>query len=113
MATGSRSACRCVDGNRKLRVTGIANLVVGNFGGLTACRQSGANVIAAKMHVQRSPMMLGHCAALLVCSLLAAHVVALVPSFVPAGLLMFIGLSMLTDWLRNAVVICDETAQLI
>lgn len=88
-----------VDENRELRVTGAANLAIGIFGGLTSYLQSGATIICLKLHVQRGPMILGHCAGLLLACLMAPAIVALVPTFVPAALLMFIGLSMLSDWL--------------
>lgn len=88
-----------VDENRELRVTGAANLLIGAFGGLMSYLQGGATIIAAKLNVQPRAMILGHNAVLLVACSLASVMVAVVPTFIPAALLMFIGLSMLGDWL--------------
>lgn len=88
-----------VDENRELRVTGAANMLVGAFGGLTSYIQSGATIISAKLQVQRGPMVFGHCAILLAGCLLAPPLVAVIPAFIPAGLLLFIGLTMIADWL--------------
>lgn len=88
-----------VDENRELRVTGAANLLIGAFGGLMSYLQSGATIMSAKLRVQPRAMIAGHNAALLVACGFASVIVAAVPTFVPAALLMFIGLSMLADWL--------------
>jgi len=88
-----------VDENSELQVTGLANVVIGSVGGLTCYLQSGASIIADKLGVQPRAMVLGHNIALLVACGLAPIMVASVPIFVPAALLMFIGISMLEDWL--------------
>ena len=99
-----------IDENRELRVTGAANILIGGFGGLTSYLQGGATIISYKLQVQRTPMILGHCVALLAACLAAPKIVAVVPTFVPAALLMFIGLSMLHDWLlgtRQRLILID------
>ena len=88
-----------VDENRELRVTGLANIVIGALGGLTCYIQGGATVIADKLRVSPRAFLIGH-AGVLVCAIFAAPlIVSLVPTFIPAAMLMFIGLSMLQDWL--------------
>ncbi len=88
-----------VDENRELRVTGATNILIGAFGGLTSYLQGGATIIAYKLGVERRALILGHVFTLLVACVLAPIMVAVVPTFVPAALLLFIGLSMLEDWL--------------
>lgn len=88
-----------VDVNRELQVTGQANLLIGAFGGLTSFLQGGATILANKLGVARGPFLAGHVGTLLLAAVLAGPMVAAVPIFVPAGLLMFIGVSMLWDWL--------------
>ncbi|MGL5008766.1 MAG: cyclic nucleotide-binding domain-containing protein, partial [Paracoccaceae bacterium] len=98
--TGVELATRAdVDENHELRVAGLANVVVGGFGGLTAYLQGGASIILAKLGVQQGPLVLGYAATMVVAAFLAPVLVAVVPVFIPAALLMFIGLSMLDDWL--------------
>lgn len=105
LATGEN-----IDENRELRVTGAANVVIGGFGGLTSYLQSGATIISDKLQVRRGPMVLGHCVGLLIACFAAPLLVAVVPVFVPAALLLFIGLSMLYDWLlgtRKRLMLID------
>jgi sulfate permease, SulP family len=94
LATGST-----VEANRELRLTGLANLVIGLFGGLTSFLQAGASVMAHKLGVAARPLVAGQVAVLALAIVFSGQIVALVPVFVAAGLLIFIGLSMLDDWL--------------
>lgn len=88
-----------VDENTELRVTGLVNMLIGGFGGLTCYLQSGGSIIADKLGVQPRAFIVGHNAVLLLACGLAPLIVAIVPAFVPAALLMFIGSSMIDDWL--------------
>lgn len=88
-----------IDENRELRLAGVANVAIGLFGGLTAYVQGGASILLSKLGVQQGPMIAGYCGTVVVAAFLAPVLVAIVPVFVPAALLMFIGLSMLDDWL--------------
>ena len=88
-----------IDVNRELQVSGLANLVIGLTGGLTSYLQGGATIMAAKLGVRPTPFVLAHVAVLALACVFATRIVALVPGFVSAGLLMFIGFSMLDDWL--------------
>lgn len=88
-----------VDANHELRITGLSNLAFGAAGGLTCFMQGGMSVLLAKLGAARLPMTAGHVAVLLLACVFAAEIVAAVPNFITAGLLMFVGLQMLDDWL--------------
>ena len=99
-----------VDENGELRVAGAANVVIGLFGGLTSYLQGGATILCEKLGVQRTPMIMFHCTTLLVACFLAPKMGAVVPSFIPAGLVMLIRMSMLLDLLlatRKRLVLID------
>ena len=88
-----------VEVNRELRVTGIANIIIAAFGGLTSFMQAGASIFINKLGTSARPMVLGHLATIGLAFVFASQIVAAVPVFVAAGLLIFIGASMLEDWL--------------
>lgn len=88
-----------VDENRELRLAGGANILIGLVGGLTAYVQGGASVILHKLGVHQGAMILGYGIIIVLAGFLAPLMVAVVPVFIPAALLMFIGFSMLGDWL--------------
>lgn len=93
------AARRDVDENRELRHSGLTNMLVGSSGSTAAFLMGGSSIIAARLGVHRGGFVAGNLAVLLIACFLAAQIVALVPTFVAAGLLMFIGLAMLEDWL--------------
>ena len=98
------------DENRELRVTGLGNIVIGAMGGITSYLQGGASIIAARLGVHGGGLVFGHVAVLLVACVFAEWIVAGVPTFVAAGLLMFIGFAMIEDWLiaaRHRLVTMD------
>lgn len=104
------AARRDVDENRELRFSGLTNMLVGAFGGTAAFLQGGGTIIATRLNVHRGGFVAGNLAVTLVACFLAAQIVALVPTFVAAGLLLFIGLAMLEDWLvatRRRMVLQD------
>jgi SulP family sulfate permease len=88
-----------VDVNRELRVTGLANILIAPFAGLTSFLQAGASIFANKLGTSAQPMVLGNLAVIGLAIAFAGKIVAVVPVFVAAGLLIFIGASMLEDWL--------------
>ncbi len=88
-----------IDENRELRVAGGANIVNGACGGLTAYLQGGASIILFKLGVHQGAVILGYGAVILLATFMAPALVAVVPTFIPAAMLMFIGFSMLEDWL--------------
>ncbi|MGB3281041.1 MAG: SulP family inorganic anion transporter, partial [Pseudorhodobacter sp.] len=88
-----------VDANHELQISGWANLLVGTFGGLTGFITSGSSILATRLTQNKMALQLSYIAVMLLGCVLASQIVAIIPSFVAAGLLMFIGLSMLGDWL--------------
>lgn len=90
------------DENRELRITGLGNIVIGAIGGITSYLQGGATIIAARLGVHAGGLVFGHVMVLLIASGFAETIVAAVPTFVAAGLLMFIGFAMIEDWLIAA-----------
>lgn len=88
-----------VDVDAELRLSGSANMLIGLFGGLTSYVQGGASIIASKLGVERRAFVAGHVFFTLVAAAFAGPMVAAVPVFVAAALLVYIGLSMLWDWL--------------
>lgn len=88
-----------VDVNAELRVSGGANLLIGLFGGLTSYLQGGASIIASKLGVDRRAFVAGQVFVVLMAALFAGPMVAAVPVFIAAALLIYIGVSMLWDWL--------------
>ncbi|MCC0079342.1 MAG: SLC26A/SulP transporter family protein [Rhodobacter sp.] len=93
------AARRDIDVNRELRVTGAATLLAGLTGATTAFMTSGSTIVAQKLGVQGRALGLSFAAVTLLGCLLAGPIVASVPVFAAAGLLLFIGASMLEDWL--------------
>ena len=92
-------ARRDVDENRELRQSGLTNLLIGAFGGTAGFLQGGGTIIATRLGVHRGGFVAGNLTVTLIACFLAVQIVALVPTFVAAGLLMFIGMAMLEDWL--------------
>jgi sulfate permease, SulP family len=88
-----------VDINAELQVSGKANLLIGLFGGLTSYLQGGASIIANKLGVERRAFIFGHVAVVLLAAAFAGPMVAVVPVFIAAALLVYIGTAMLWDWL--------------
>ena len=109
--SGVELAARCdVDENRELRHSGLTNLLIGAVGGPAGFLQGGGTIIATRLGVHRGAFIAGNLAVTGVACFLAVQIVALVPTFVAAGLLMFIGLAMLEDWLvatRRQMVMQD------
>ena len=94
-----------VDVNHELRVAGRANLIIGLFGGLTSYVHGGATILADKLGVHPGAFAVSRVVVLLVAAAFAGPMVAAVPVFVAAALLMLIGVSMLWDWL---VASCNQ-----
>lgn len=92
-------AGRDVDVNRELRLTGWTNLAIGSVGGLTSFLTSGSTAVANKAAPAGRAVGIAFTVVIMIGFLLAGPTVASVPVFVAAGLLLFIGASMLEDWL--------------
>jgi SulP family sulfate permease len=93
-----------VDESHELKVTGLINMAVGPIGSLACYLQGGATLLAAKLGVEPWPMVIGNVIFMLAAAFFASQIVAAVPVFAAAGLLIFVGLSMISDWAVRAVL---------
>ena len=101
--TGAELALReDIDINLELRVTGLTNIAIGAFGGVVAYLSAASTIMAHRIGRTGPAVTAGYCAVVLVGFLLAGPIVAAVPNFISAGLLLFIGLSMISDWLLGS-----------
>lgn len=102
-ATGLEVATkRDVDLNRELKAAGVANLVAGAAGGLTGYQQLG---MSAMSHRVGAASRLTGLVAALVCAVAlfqGASLMSLFPRVVLGGLLLFLGLSFLIEWVWQA-----------
>lgn len=90
---------RDIDVNQELTVTGFANLAISAFGGATGYMTSGSTTVAQRIGIQSRVLGLSYVSVTALGCFFAGAIVTAVPVFVAAGLLMFIGLTMLDDWL--------------
>ncbi|MEM7111023.1 MAG: SulP family inorganic anion transporter [Chloroflexota bacterium] len=91
-----------VDLDQDLRIAGISNVVAGLFGGFIGFHQLSLSVFNHR--VKADNRMVGLIAAL-VCGLtlfLGTAVLSLVPKFVLGGLLFYLGLEFLVEWVYEA-----------
>ena len=88
-----------IDINRELRVTGIANLAAGLVGGMVGFHSLSFSSLALKLGTGHRTI--GVIAAITAGAALfvGAHNIGILPRMVVGGLLLFIGLSILTKWL--------------
>lgn len=93
------AANRDMDLNRELKIAGIANLVSGAGGGIIGFHTLGLSSMVMKMGV--SSRLVGLVSALVCLAMLVIGTdpLALFPKAVLGGLLMFIGLGFLEEWL--------------
>ena len=91
-----------IDLNRELRAAGLATFVAGIGGGMVGFHSLGMSRLVLSMGGRSR--WVGVCSAL-ICGLalfVGASVVALVPQFVCGGLLFFLGLTFLWEWVYEA-----------
>ena len=101
--SGTELALRAdVDFERELEVTGLSNIVLGLFGGLVSYLSAGSTIIADRLGLRGPTLAWGYAVVVLAGVFLAGPIAALVPVFFTAGLLLFIGLAMLQDWLVDS-----------
>jgi SulP family sulfate permease len=91
-----------LDFNRELTSAGIANLAVGLIGGAAGYHYVGDSILAHKMSgLSRTTSLIGAFIGVLVL-LLGASFLSFIPKFLVGGLLLFLGLSFLTEWVYDA-----------
>ncbi len=81
------------------RTTGAANIVIGSLGGLAGWVASDTSIIAHKLGCNSRLLGLTIGATTLVGCIFAGWIVSHLPVFVAAGLLLYFGLAMISDWL--------------
>ena len=93
---------RPLDLNRELRVTGIANMVTGVFGGFVSCLSTSRTILAHKAGAT------GRLAGLVVAMVgllmlfFGDPTIAYIPKPILGGLLLYLGLSLLVQWLYES-----------
>lgn len=91
-----------LDADRELRVLGVANIAAGAASGLGGFHQISSSLVARKAGA--SSRLVGLVAAAIVALTLAGGTVVLayIPRFALAGLLLFLGLDLLVEWVYRA-----------
>lgn len=88
-----------VDLDTELRAAGIANLAVGSAGGLIGYQMLGDTVVARRIGRGTRAEALGSVAVVALGLLVGAWLIPLLPQFLIGGVLAYIGLLFLRDWL--------------
>ena len=102
-ATGLELAVRRdIDLNRELQAAGIANLVAGLGGGLAGYHYLGNSVLVYKMGARSRLVGLFSAALCGAVLLVGASLLSFFPKPVLGGLLLFLGLSFLVEWVYDA-----------
>lgn len=93
---------RNIDLNRELRVTGLANIATGFLGGFVACLSTSRTLLAQKAGAtgRLSGLVVAAMGFLMV--LYGDPVIAYTPKPVLGGLLLYLGLSLLVQWLYES-----------
>ncbi|WP_312525693.1 SulP family inorganic anion transporter [Paracoccus sp. (in: a-proteobacteria)] len=90
---------REIDLDRELRLAAGANLIIGGFGGLASYIDSPTTAIVEKLGLRSRAVGFGYALVTLIGCAFAAQLVQIVPIYVSFGMLLFIGLGMMKDWL--------------
>ncbi len=93
---------RPLDLNRELRVTGIANVVTGIFGGFVSCLSTSRTILAHKAGATGRLSGLVVAAIGLIMLFFGDPTVAYIPKPILGGLLLYLGLSLLVQWLYES-----------
>ncbi|MBD2462002.1 SLC26A/SulP transporter family protein [Oscillatoria sp. FACHB-1407] len=91
-----------IDLNRELKSLGIANLVSGLSGGMPGTHSLSSSVLAYKMGGRNRLTGISAAAIFIVALVLGPFFVAYLPKPIIGGLLLFLGLSLLLEWLFDA-----------
>jgi sulfate permease, SulP family len=89
---------RDLDTNRELRDAGSVNIVAGALGGIPGYHALGSTALAASMRVDARVAGLIAAAVPAVVSLFGASVVELIPRMLVGGVLAFLGLAFIAEW---------------
>jgi SulP family sulfate permease len=91
-----------MDLDRELISTGVANIVGGLAGGSVGYHHLGVSSIALRMGIASRMVAVFSTLVLGLALLSGATMLSLIPKFVAGGLIFFVGLSFLTEWLYDA-----------
>lgn len=95
-------AQRDVDLNRELISTGIANIAGGLAGGSVGYHYLGISALAFRMGISSRLVALLGASVTGLALLFGASLLSLIPKLMVGGLILFVGLSFLTEWLYDA-----------
>lgn len=87
-----------VNVNQELRGQGIANVVIGLFGGLAGYVTVGNTVLAARFGVSRMAAAVPGAAVLLLGIVFAGPIVTYLPNFLIVGIIIYAGFDLLLEW---------------
>ncbi|GAB3441691.1 SLC26A/SulP transporter family protein [Insolitispirillum peregrinum] len=93
------SSGRDLDANAELRSSGLANLLSGLIGGTSGFVGLGMTLLADKLGVHGRAAGMATACVLAIGLLCAPLLAALMPTFLAAGLMIFLGLELLLEWL--------------
>jgi sulfate permease, SulP family len=91
-----------IDSNRELGAVGVANLVSGPFGGIPAHHALTLTSLARSMRGDAREVGLVAAVVPAAAALFGGQVVGWIPRFLVAGVLVFIGLEFIVEWLVDA-----------
>lgn len=96
MATGQES-----DTNADLKANGLSNLVSSCVGGPIVYTSMALSILATETASPRRISSLTAATLLLVALATAGRLLAYIPTFIPAGFILFLGITLLKNWLVN------------
>lgn len=88
--------------NRELRAAGVGNLLSAAAMGLVGYQQLGVTLLGRKLGVERRSVVLAAAAVAALTLFTGAALLSAIPRFVLGGLLLYIGLGFLKEWLYDA-----------
>lgn len=95
-------AQRDIDMNRELISTGIANIAGGLLGSPAGYHYLGISALAFRMKISNRMVPLFGGLVTVLALLFGASLLSLIPKLIVGGLILFVGLSFLTEWLYDA-----------
>ncbi len=91
-----------IDLNHELKITGFANMLVGLVGGLTGYTSLSLSTLGSRTKAEGRLVGLVGAALTGLTLIFGAALLSYIPAFIVGGILMFLGLSFLVEWLYDA-----------
>ena len=91
-----------INTNRELKVAGAANLAIGFLGGILSFQSLSRSLLAHKMGSKSRMVTLVEAGVLIAVPILGSSLLSYFPKPVLGGLLLFLGLSLLSEWVYAA-----------